>query len=276
MLNSTVLEVAFGLVFCFASVALITSSVYEALASWMNLRANSLLNGLKHLLNANDDAGKTLLLNIYNHALTHPTGNGTATSLEELKNNPSYINANHFAIALVEAVQSAPNDFAKLSANIDTIPNAQIRQLLRGMYDRAAGDATRFHDDLAAWFVSAMDRVSGSYKRQSQAWCFMIALVFSALFNVDSVHLFSALWQHPALVAQISMPSATPDSVSTLKGLNELPIGWQNEINVFSPIGWLITATAALFGAPFWFDLLQRLIRLRGTGPKPSAQTGEK
>jgi hypothetical protein len=43
MLNSTVLEVAFGLVFCFASVALIASSVYEALASWMNLRAKTLL-----------------------------------------------------------------------------------------------------------------------------------------------------------------------------------------------------------------------------------------
>jgi hypothetical protein len=276
MLNSTVLEVAFGLVFCFASVALIASSVYEALASWMNLRAKTLLEGLKHLLNANDDAGKTLLLNIYNHALAHPTGNGTATSLEELENNPSYMDADHFAIALVEAVQSAPNDFAKLSADIDTIPNAQIRQLLRGLYDRAAGDAKRFHDDLAAWFDSAMDRVSGSYKRQSQAWCFVIAFAFSASFNVDSVHLFSALWQHPSLVAQISMSSATPDSVSALKGLNELPIGWQNDINRFSLIGWLITATAALFGAPFWFDLLQKLIRLRGTGPKPSAQTGEK
>jgi hypothetical protein len=276
MLNSTVLEVAFGLVFCFASVALIASSVYEAMSSWMNLRAKTLLEGLKHLLNANDDAGKTLLLNIYNHALAHPIGNGAATSLEELKNNPSYIDSDHFANALVDAVQSVPNDFATLSTDIDAFPNVQIRQLLRGMYDRAAGDPKRFHDDLAAWFVSAMDRVSGSYKRQSQAWCFVIAFSFSALFNVDSVHLFSTLWQHPALIAQISTPSATPDSISALKGLTELPIGWQNEINRFSLIGWLITATAALFGAPFWFDLLQKFIRVRGTGPKPSAQTGGK
>jgi hypothetical protein len=41
----------------------------------------------------------------------------------------------------------------------------------------------------------------------------------------------------------------------------------------FAIIGWLITATAALFGAPFWFDLLQQFIRLRGTGPKPEAST---
>lgn len=35
-------------------------------------------------------------------------------------------------------------------------------------------------------------------------------------------------------------------------------------------VGWLITAGAALFGAPFWFDLLQRLIRLKGSGPSPA------
>jgi hypothetical protein len=31
-------------------------------------------------------------------------------------------------------------------------------------------------------------------------------------------------------------------------------------------MGWLIAAGAALFGAPFWFDVLQRFVQLRGTG----------
>jgi hypothetical protein len=35
------------------------------------------------------------------------------------------------------------------------------------------------------------------------------------------------------------------------------------------PVGWLITAIATLFGAPFWFDSLQTVIRLKGTGPSP-------
>jgi hypothetical protein len=34
-------------------------------------------------------------------------------------------------------------------------------------------------------------------------------------------------------------------------------------------LGWLITAVAALFGAPFWFDALQSIIRLKGAGPSP-------
>ncbi|HYF29598.1 MAG TPA: hypothetical protein VD993_00615 [Chitinophagaceae bacterium] len=32
--------------------------------------------------------------------------------------------------------------------------------------------------------------------------------------------------------------------------------------------GWLITAVAITIGAPFWFDLLQKLVRIRGTGPQ--------
>jgi hypothetical protein len=33
--------------------------------------------------------------------------------------------------------------------------------------------------------------------------------------------------------------------------------------------GWIITASTALFGAPFWFDLMQRVVRLRSTGARP-------
>ncbi|MCU0375203.1 MAG: hypothetical protein MUF24_07840 [Chitinophagaceae bacterium] len=42
----------------------------------------------------------------------------------------------------------------------------------------------------------------------------------------------------------------------------------QNDFLKF--IGWLITALAISLGAPFWFDLLSKLIQIRGAGPKPS------
>lgn len=273
MLNSTVLEVSIGLVFCYASVALITSSIYEAIASWLSLRSKTLLAGIKNLLNTDSPTGKEILLKIYNHALAHPTGGGSATSISELKNNPSYMDPKNFAIALIDAVQSVPNNFTQLGTDIDSIPDSQIRQMLRGMYDRAAGNADNLHAELAAWFDAGMDRVSGSYKRQAQTWCFVIAFVFSALFNIDSIHLFSTLWQYPALVAQISMPSATAHTEEAYIGLQTLPIGWQSGFDRFAIIGWFITATATLFGAPFWFDLLQQLIRIRGTGPKPKPVT---
>ncbi|WP_413667886.1 hypothetical protein ACEN9X_25915 [Mucilaginibacter sp. Mucisp86] len=44
---------------------------------------------------------------------------------------------------------------------------------------------------------------------------------------------------------------------------------YQNPQNKFW--GWLITALALSLGSTFWFDLLNRFIQLRGTGPKPQS-----
>jgi hypothetical protein len=274
MFNSTVLEVAIGLVFCYASVALITSSIYEAIASWLNLRSKTLFKGIQSLLNEGEGSNQTLLLGIYNHALASPLGNGAANNIEEIKTKPSYIDSKNFASALIQTVQSASGDFKKLGQDINGIQNDQMKQLLRGMYDNSAGNIEKLQNDLAAWFDSGMDRLSGNYKRQSQLWCFVIALFLAVLFNIDSIHLFTTLWQHPALVEQISSPAGS--SEAALAQIQTLPIGWSNNEylkylsenpKIFA--GWLITASASLFGGPFWFDLLKQLINLRGAGNKP-------
>lgn len=40
-------------------------------------------------------------------------------------------------------------------------------------------------------------------------------------------------------------------------------------------LGWVVTALAGMLGAPFWFDLLQKLTNLRGAGPKPVASSAK-
>jgi hypothetical protein len=115
-----------------------------------------------------------------------------------------------------------------------------------------------------------MDRVSGAYKRRSQLWTFLIGLLVAAVFNVDTIRLFEQLWQHPALVSRISV-LAMPDAQSAIDQLQTLPIGWQGitRVDLAMVVGWAVTALSALFGAPFWFDNLQKLVNLRGTGQKP-------
>jgi hypothetical protein len=49
--------------------------------------------------------------------------------------------------------------------------------------------------------------------------------------------------------------------------------GWDFLLAFF---GWLITAIATLFGAPFWFDALQQITRLKGSGPSPAEKTAKK
>jgi len=271
MLQSTVLEVAIGLVFCYASVALLVSSINEAFASALKLRSKSLLSGVKSLLN--DEKFTGLALKLYNHALINPIDAGKAATEKDLKHKPSYIESKQFSVALIEVLQSAGGGFAQLANDIDKVQDPQLRQLLQGMYARAGGKIENLRADLAGWFDSGMERVSGAYKRRTQLICLILGLLIAAFLNIDSFHLFKSLWQHPTLTAQISLADTT-SAGEALERLKALPIGWK-EVPAFDVgllllfAGWLVTASSALFGAPFWFDLLQRMVQLRGTGKKP-------
>jgi hypothetical protein len=46
---------------------------------------------------------------------------------------------------------------------------------------------------------------------------------------------------------------------------------WQNL--PFALAGWAISALAMTLGAPFWFDLLAKLIKIRGSGAKPESES---
>ncbi|MCW2525306.1 MAG: hypothetical protein JWM76_166, partial [Pseudonocardiales bacterium] len=44
--------------------------------------------------------------------------------------------------------------------------------------------------------------------------------------------------------------------------------GWDVILKI---VGWLVTAFAVSFGAPFWFEALSKLGNLRNTGTKPGS-----
>jgi hypothetical protein len=178
-------------------------------------------------------------------------------------------------MALIRAIQAAPGKFDELHKDIEDIKDPQLRALLGTLYTKAAGNIDKFQHELANWFDDGMGRVSGIYKKWSQAWCFLIALAIAVIFNIDSVHLFKTLWQHPSLIAQVTAEHITEvQAVDAYNRLQTLPIGWDNNSSIgpSAIIGWLLTASATLFGAPFWFDTLKTLVRLRGTGTKPVDQ----
>jgi hypothetical protein len=123
--------------------------------------------------------------------------------------------------------------------------------------------------------------VAGQYKRRTQLICVVIALAIAAMFNIDSFHLFKTLWNNAALAVAVTAPAAS-NELDALAGLQTLPIGWGSFPPQLTPagyflmfVGWLVTASSAFFGAPFWFDLLQNITQLRGTGPKPSTASDD-
>jgi hypothetical protein len=93
--------------------------------------------------------------------------------------------------------------------------------------------------------------------------------VITVVFNIDSVQLFKNLWQQPTLVAELGITDTQNANVA-YQQLRSLPIGWQENSwqNLKDTwfVGWLVTASASLFGAPFWFEMLKNLAKLR---PQP-------
>lgn len=268
MLGSTVLEVAVGLSFCFGSVALIVATLQEALSSIFRLRANTLLAGIKTMLN--DPDFTQLAQAVYAHPLVNPHGGGEA----DLKSRPSYIEPAHFAIALMDGIQKdGPATWEALGTAIEAIPDPQVQRMMQGLYKRA-GNLQQFQRLVASWFDNAMERMSGAYKRKQLLISFLLSLLLAIFLNIDSIHLFRTLWLHPALAAHINGAPGALDQ-ATVEALMTLPIGWERFPPVLGPdfmlqlSGWLVTACTTLFGAPFWFDMLQRAVQMRGTGSKP-------
>jgi hypothetical protein len=271
-MSSVAVEVAIGLVFSYASISVISSSLYEAIASMLKLRARSLLEGVKELLNDPDFTG--LARDVYQNALVNPRSNGSVEESAARAIAPSYIEPRAFAVALIDAIQKVPDGFQHLRERIDGLQDPQLRAMLQGIWDRTDGKVEHIESALARWFDAGMNRVSGVYKRKAQLFTFLIALLIAGLFNVDSFHLFKTLWVHPGATASIGAGHATESGTQAIDALFTLPVGWNHApasvgAALFLFSGWLVTAISVLFGAPFWFDLLQRLVNLRGTGRKP-------
>ena len=195
-------------------------------------------------------------------------------------------------LPIVEAVQkSLP---ARMSAGLQaaaTQHSAELATVLRVLADEAAGNVDRLRTAIEQWFDSAMDRVSGWYKRWTQLWQLIIGLILAVALNINVVTIGLALWNDIPLrtaivaeaerLAQESESAPRIDRTRDLLKTTRLPIGWPDGLPFVQRAfdwktfdgsllaGWLLTAIGASFGAPFWFDLLNRFVKLRSGGPRP-------
>jgi hypothetical protein len=153
---------------------------------------------------------------------------------------------------------------------------------------------------LEGWFDEAMGRVQGSYKRWSQSILFVAGLFLAATLNLSTISVASQLWQDPVTREAVANASdnvlsggAKPsDLANVADAANKLdatriPGGWSAErkdvwskaslSDPWGPVydfgGWLLTAFMVMLGGPFWFDLLSKLVALRGAGSRPDPAT---
>jgi len=165
--------------------------------------------------------------------------------------------------------------------------------------------------EVEGWFNNRMARASGWYKRRMQAWAFAISCIVTLVFNADTIYAVNRLWTDgvlrdsvvaaaeayrdahrapaPPPAASAAPAPPTPSEVreratalvSAVNAVSEagFPIGWQRHVDLSKEwdtlfLGWFLTALAVSLGSGFWFDILSKVLQLRGSGKKVSPVTG--
>jgi hypothetical protein len=286
--GSPVLDVALGLSLVFFLLSLIVTAVTEGISWALSKRANDLEAGLRSMLG--EDYKESLL--------DHPL---VKAGVKEDGKVPAYISPRTFSLALLNLVAPAKGKHTVLDAAKDTVdridPNSPLKKPLASLIQGADGDVKQFRAAVEGWFNDSMDRVSGWYKRWAQIIACVIAVVVAVGLNVDTLRVSDRLANdqtvRQAVASQAQQvasgqaptnsgtqsPTQAGDSVASatnqVSALN-LPIGWNeanDTVNLSTGAGWLLTALAISLGAPFWFDTLSKLSRLRTTGAKPPRET---
>lgn len=274
MFGSAILEVAIGLIFVYLVLGTIASHINELIAGYFGWRAQDLAQGIRTLLADPALADKVL---------KHPLINGLRP---DPKRDPSYIPAQIFALALFDTLvperKGAPDLAALRTGAAGLSAKGPAGPALVGIID-AAGDVQKARTGVEDWFNAAMDRVSGVYKRRIQWVTLAVAFGITLIIGADSIAIATTLSQEQGVraaltgAAQTAAPSGLEDAVNTLSQFG-LPLGWlvlpQTIFGWFlKSLGLLITAAAVSLGAPFWFDLLNRITNTRSSGPKPRVST---
>ena len=291
MFNSSVLDVAIGLVFVFLLLSLICSAANELIELVLKKRAQDLERGIRELIgdSANTDA---FVSGIYNHGLVNSLFRGKYDSKKK-KLLPSYIPARNFALALIAVKKDLDSKAVALPENLGSAFEA---------FEREAGtDAAKLQRSIEDWYNSSMDRVSGWYKRRTQIIIFALGILAAVLANADCIQIAkrlstdSNLRQAAVQLAEAQakteqknadVPQAVQSiktNLATLDGIG-LPVGWKEGddkslaglLKACSDhwFGWLLTALAVSLGAPFWFDVLNKFIVVRST-VKPQEKSKE-
>ncbi|MBD2253321.1 hypothetical protein [Nostoc parmelioides] len=174
----------------------------------------------------------------------------------------------------------------------------------QGQVQSVEDEIYQFKTEIQVWFDRSMERASGVYKRNAKGIAFLIGFFLAIAVNADTFHIISRLTTDSALREALTTNAelVTKDCLPTQnnKGANteylecvrqkvnssiSLPLG-RDEANLkqqtqeskgwFYPplrrfLGWIVSGFAIMMGAPFWFELLGKIINVRNAGKPPSS-----
>jgi hypothetical protein len=232
---------------------------------------------------------------------------------------PSYLSPRAFALVVLDNLapdKDGKTIFDAGNTVLEQLP-AAVRARVKPLLSGAEQDVETMRTNLEAWFDDTMARVSGWYKRKTQIILIVIGIALVPAINANTIKMGERMWKDDAVRAAVvaqaqavasATPTPTPSGGATPTGTKQLsasarqlntaaedvddvvkvgiPMGWRGEAvprgrgEVAMAVGgWILTIIALSLGAPFWFDALSRLSRLRSSGkpetPLPAAGSGK-
>ena len=207
---------------------------------------------------------------------------------------------------VIAAIQNKDSEnYKKVKELIDILPDSVVNSI-ETMAKRAQMRAksteegiTLLRKEIENSFDSSMERAGGVYKRNAKGVAIIIGITLAITANADTFHIINRL-SKDSLLREIIIDKAVQvvpqgsnssdinkiDPNEILKEV-ELPIGWTssnlkqqinstkyrvNGLPVFSVLsmiaGWFVSGIAIAMGAPFWFDLLGKVMNVRNAGKK--------
>lgn len=283
------LNVVIGLVLIFLLYSLFATTILELLSSLLSLRGKHLEKALRNMLHSGGDE-------VFDRFRQNPLYQQLGGRFIGKTSPPSYLTSEKFRSILFQAVGEG-EDPGKLDELIGRLPDGGLKSVLKQLRDEARGDLDGFKQQVELWFNDVMDRASGWYKRNVQRLLVFLGMGIAVAFNVDSLQIYGQLSRDPELANQMTLEAVKVVAGRDTLVLEEQPaeiqkelydlvsqnleslksplgIGWDNvEARsltfadwLLKAFGWLVTAMAISLGAPFWFDILKKMVNIRSSG----------
>lgn len=204
---------------------------------------------------------------------------GGRRASEQISDFPAYIPEPRFA----ELASEWRRLHGRLrEAGSDEFAGEYFDRQLAGLWTQAGGVEAEFRRLTERWFSEAMQRMSGRFRQQTNAWTAALALLLVVATNANTLTIVDRLYSDKALREALSMQAqrqsqqGQPLKTSTLKqSLQATPLlGWQSApaplpLDLRSVletlVGYLLTTLALMLGADFWFNSLKKLIQIRSS-----------
>ncbi|MEM1216146.1 MAG: hypothetical protein AAGJ82_10700 [Bacteroidota bacterium] len=294
-----ILTVVIGIVFVLLLLSLLATTIMELLASFFHLRGKNLTKALQNMLASSDESKQLLAEFRANSLYKHLSQQYNKTQ----QGPPSYMDAETFQSILFEIILKGEG-VVQLNAKIDTLPDPDLRNVLHQLLRDADHELDQFKRNIEKWYNDVMDRASGWYKRYTQKILVWVGILIALVFNADTFSIYHNLQNSPENLQQVVALAESyaqtqegtlvrPVDPSFEQSLSSLQTLVDNEIgNIKAPLGlgwstadfsgytiydwlakilgYLVTALAISLGAPFWFDLLRKIVNVRASGSKPS------